>query len=105
MLRSVLDLGTVLAAPAAAMPTTTVEGVFENPAAAERAMDRLLEAGVGRHRIVGKLPEPQAADPYRSQACLLRVAARSPVDGEQIARLMRESGARETRDMKSGDVQ
>ena len=83
------------------MRNRTVMGIFDRPDDAEKLKDELLQAGIGRHRIlisrllidgepeespVGKLPDP----------CVVSVVVRSPVDREQIARLMLRHGARET---------
>jgi hypothetical protein len=71
------------------MRNRTVTGVFDRPSDAEKAKDELLEAGVARHRIV-------IGGEVRNGACLVAVVARSPVDRDHIARLMRRLGARET---------
>lgn len=90
------------------MPTPTVMGIFDSADDAEKAMDELLHAGIARHRIVvsgpvsyddvvGKLPDPQAFDDAVPMgACVVSVAARSHVDKERIAELMRRLGARDT---------
>jgi hypothetical protein len=54
------------------MANPRIAGIFETPVAAERAKERLLENGV------------------------LTVVARSQVEKENIAALMRRSGARDT---------
>jgi hypothetical protein len=92
----------------------TVTGIFDRPSDAEKVKDELLEAGVARHRIVisrlgteenvdaddsivGELPDPEKlGEAAPSGACLVAVVARSPVDRQHIARLMRRLGARET---------
>ena len=81
-------------------------GIFDRPSDAEKLKDELVEAGIALHRIVisrpddivGKLPDPGkgAEPPLPARACLVAVVARSPVDREQIARLMLRHGARET---------
>jgi len=83
------------------MRNRTVMGIFDRPGDAEKLKDELLEAGVGRHRIlisrlvideaddspVGRVPDP----------CVVSVVVRSPVDREQIAELMLRHGARDTK--------
>ncbi len=90
------------------MPTPTVMGIFDTPDDAEKAMDELLHAGVARHRIVisgplsdddivGTLPDPEAfGEALPRGACVVSVTARSHVDKQQIAELMRRIGARGT---------
>jgi hypothetical protein len=91
------------------MPAPTIMGIFDRPSDAERVMDELLEAGVARHRIVirrqnqpdepivGEVPDPSKFDDaVRSGACVVAVAARSYVDKQNIAQLMRRYGARDT---------
>jgi hypothetical protein len=95
------------------MRNRTVMGIFDRPSDAEKAKDELLEAGIARHRIVisslarnggdaddsvvGEVPDPeQMREAVRSGACLVAVVARSPLDRQHIARLMRRLGARET---------
>jgi hypothetical protein len=83
------------------MRNRTVMGIFDRPGDAEKLKDELLQAGIGRHRIlisrlvigdesedspVGKVPDP----------CVVSVVVRSPVDREQIAELMLRYGARDT---------
>jgi hypothetical protein len=65
------------------MRNRKVTGIFNRPSDAEKLKDELLEAGVALHRIV--ISDKTVA-----------VVARSPVDREQIARLMLECGAKET---------
>ena len=65
------------------MRNRKVTGIFERRGDAEKVKDELLEAGVALHRIV--VSDKTVA-----------VVARSPLDREQIARLMLECGARET---------
>jgi hypothetical protein len=76
------------------MRNRTVMGIFDRPSDAEKLKDELLEAGVASHRIVitrsGQAPE--AAE----RSCRMEVVARSPLDRDQIARLMLQHGARET---------
>jgi hypothetical protein len=92
----------------------TVTGIFDRPSDAEKVKEQLLEAGVALHRIVisrlgtmdgvdpddsvvGDVPDPERlGDEVRNGACLLAVVARSPVDRQHIAQLMRRLGARET---------
>ena len=83
------------------MRNRTVMGIFDRPGDAEKLKDELLEAGIGRHRIlisrlvideaddspVGRVPDP----------CVVSVVVRSPVDREQIAELMLRHGARDTK--------
>lgn len=101
------------------MQNRTVMGIFDRPDDAEKLKDELLEAGVARHRIVisrlathdrqagddafvGEVPDPeQLAQAVRSVACVVSVVARSPLDKEEIARLMRRHGARETIETRS----
>lgn len=80
------------------MASRKIAGIFENPDAAEHAKEKLLQAGVALHRIVVSTPanDDQVAAPWRSSTCMVTVAARSEVDREQIAELMRSSGARNT---------
>ena len=88
------------------MRNRKVMGIFERPGDAEKLKEELLEAGIARHRIVisrredtivGEVPEPgTGGGPAPARACLVAVVARSPVDREQIARLMLRHGARET---------
>lgn len=90
------------------MPTPTIMGIFDRPSDAERVRDELLEAGVARHRIVisrnqgdepivGEVPDPSKfGEAVRSGACVVAVAARSYVDKQNIAQLMRRHGARDT---------
>lgn len=83
------------------MRNRTVMGIFDRPGDAEKLKDELLQAGIGRHRIlisrlvideeaedspVGRVPDP----------CVVSVVVRSPVDREQIAELMLRHGARDT---------
>ena len=70
------------------MRNRKVTGIFERPGDAEKLKEELLEAGVALHRIV--ISDRTVA-----------VVARSPVDREQIARLMMERGARETRESRT----
>ena len=83
------------------MRNRTVMGIFDRPRDAEKLKDELLEAGIGRHRIlisrlvideaddspVGRVPDP----------CVVSVVVRSPVDREHIAELMLRHGARDTK--------
>jgi hypothetical protein len=83
------------------MRNRTVMGIFDRPGDAEKLKDELLDAGIGRHRIlisrlvieeadespVGRVPDP----------CVVSVVVRSPVDREQIAELMLRHGARDTK--------
>jgi hypothetical protein len=90
------------------MPAPTIMGIFDRPSDAEKVMDELLEAGVARHRIVirrpnqpdepivGEVPDPSKFGAVRSGACVVAVAARSYVDKQNIAQLMRRHGARDT---------
>ena len=87
------------------MRNRKVMGIFERPGDAEKLAEELLEAGIARHRIVisrsdesvvGKVPEPGKRAQAPTRTCLVAVVARSPVDREQIARLMLRHGARET---------
>jgi hypothetical protein len=80
------------------MASRKIAGIFENPDAAEHAKEKLLEAGVALHRIVVSLPanDDRVAPPWRSETCMVTVAARSEVDKENIARLMLSRGARDT---------
>jgi hypothetical protein len=65
------------------MRNRKVMGIFDRPSDAEKLKDELLAAGIARHRIV-------------VSRSLVAVVARSPLDREQIARLMLRHGARET---------
>jgi hypothetical protein len=101
------------------MRNRTVMGIFDRPGDAEKVKEELLEAGVARHRIVisrlgaerlgaepdidsddaivGEFPDPEKlGEAAQSGACLVAVVARSPLDRQQIARLMLRYGARET---------
>jgi hypothetical protein len=87
------------------MRNRKVMGIFDRPGDAEKLAEELLEAGIARHRIVisrseesivGKVPEPGKRAHAPARTCLVAVVARSPVDREQIARLMLRHGARET---------
>jgi hypothetical protein len=94
------------------MRNRTVMGIFDRPSDAEKVKEELLEAGIARHRIVisrsitedgadeslvGQVPDPEKlGEAVRSGACLVAVVARSPLDRQQIARLMLRHGARET---------
>jgi hypothetical protein len=83
------------------MRNRTVMGIFDRPGDAEKLKEELVEAGIGRHRIlisrlvidegedspVGHVPDP----------CVVSVVVRSPVDREHIAELMLRHGARDTR--------
>ena len=77
------------------MRNRTITGIFDHSSDAEKAKDELLDAGVARHRIVisrlGTEDRVESDNP-----CLVEVVARSPVDREHIAQLMRRLGARET---------
>lgn len=81
------------------MRNRTVMGIFDRPSDAEKAKDELLEAGIARHRIVvsrlGSRPAHDADDAILGDI-MVSVVARSPIDREQIARLMLRLGARET---------
>lgn len=47
--------------------------------------------------LVGRFPDPEdLGEAIRSGACVVAVVARSPLDRQQIARLMMQHGARET---------
>jgi hypothetical protein len=79
------------------MRARRIAGIFENPVAAEHAKEKLLEAGVALHRIVVSAPANDSIAPeWRSATRVVTVAARSEVEKERIARLMRSSGARDT---------
>jgi hypothetical protein len=79
------------------MANPRIAGIFEDPVAAERAKERLLEAGVALHRIVVSAPANDSIAPqWRSATRVVTVAARSEVEKERIARLMLSSGARDT---------
>jgi hypothetical protein len=88
------------------MRNRKVMGIFDRPSDAEKLKEELLHVGIARHRIVvtrsgdsivGKVPEPGTSGAHApSRTCLVAVVARSPVDREQIARLMLRHGARET---------
>ena len=87
------------------MRNRTVMGIFDRPDDAEKLKDELLQAGIGRHRIlisrlvieepedslVGKVPDP----------CVVSVVVRSPVDRQHIAELMLRHGARDTAQKRS----
>ena len=72
------------------MASPKVAGIFESVDDAERALARLLEAGVAIHRIALSGERPH------STVRVLTVAARSQVDKLQIAELMLSAGARDT---------
>jgi hypothetical protein len=72
------------------MASPRIAGIFEDPEAAERAKEKLLQAGVALHRIV------VSGERAYSTTRVLTVAARSPVECEHIAELMKRSGARHT---------
>jgi hypothetical protein len=85
------------------MRNRKVMGIFDRPSDAEKLREELLEAGIARHRIVisrtedaivGKIAEPPTQ--LLGRTCLVAVVARSPLDRENIARLMLRHGARET---------
>jgi hypothetical protein len=76
------------------MRNRTVMGIFDRPSDAEKAKDELLEAGVARHRIA--ITRAGQAEAPAQPGCRMEVVARSPLDREQIARLMLAHGARET---------
>ena len=88
------------------MRNRKVMGIFDRASDAEKLKEELLQAGIARHRIVvtpsgesivGKVPEPGTSGTHApARTCLVAVVARSPVDREQIARLMLRHGARET---------
>jgi len=72
------------------MASPRIVGIFEDPEAAERAKEKLLQAGVALHRIV------VSGERAYSTTRLISVVARSPVDREHIADLMKRNGARDT---------
>ena len=72
------------------MASPKIAGIFDSTDAAEQARERLLEAGVALHRIV------VSAERAHSRVRVVTVAARSEVDKDHIAELMRRSGARDT---------
>jgi len=72
------------------MTSPRIIGVFEDPVAAERAKETLLQSGVALHRIV------VSGERAYSSICVVTVAARSPVEREYIANLMKRHGARDT---------
>ena len=72
------------------MANPRIVGIFEDPEAAERAKETLLQSGVALHRIV------VSGERAYSSTCVVTVAARSPVEREHIAALMRRYGARDT---------
>ena len=76
------------------MRNRTVVGIFDRPSDAEKVKAELVDAGVALHRIVisGAGAERREWD----RRCTIEVVARSPLDREEIARLMRRLGARET---------
>jgi hypothetical protein len=76
------------------MRNRKVMGIFDRPSDAEKVKDELLEAGVARHRIV--ITRSGQAAAAAEPGCRMEVVARSPLDREQIARLMLAHGARET---------
>jgi len=69
----------------------TVMGIFDRPGDAEKVKDELLEAGIARHRIIVSRHDTESGS-----AAEVAVVARSPLDRQHIARLMRRLGARET---------
>jgi len=72
------------------MANPKIAGIFESVDDAERARERLLEAGVALHRIV------VSSERAHSRVRVITVAARSEVDKDHIAELMKRSGARDT---------
>ena len=72
------------------MTSPRIVGIFEDPEAAERAKETLLQSGVALHRIV------VSGERAYSSICVVTVAARSPVEREHIANLMKRHGARDT---------
>lgn len=76
------------------MRNRTVVGIFDRPSDAQKVKDELVDAGVALHRIViGGTARKRGEWDRR---CVLEVVARSPVDRDEIARLMLRHGARET---------
>jgi hypothetical protein len=72
------------------MASPKIAGIFESVDDAERARERLLEEGVALHRIV------VSSERAHSRVRVVTVAARSEVDKDHIAELMKRSGARDT---------
>ena len=72
------------------MASPRIVGIFEDPEAAQRTKEKLLQAGVALHRIV------VSGERAYSTVCVVTVAARSPVEREHIAELMKRYGARDT---------
>ena len=85
------------------MPKPTVVGIFDSADDAKKVKDELLQSGVAAHRIVvGKIPDPELLEEEeRGGTCMVAVVARSHVDKEQIASLMRRNGARGTREARA----
>jgi hypothetical protein len=81
------------------MRNRTVMGIFDRPSDAEKVKDELLEAGIARHRIVisrlGTDHDIESDDSIVGEVHV-EVVARSPLDRQEIARLMLRHGARET---------
>jgi hypothetical protein len=73
------------------MASPRIVGIFEDPEAADRAKETLLQSGVALHRIV------VSGERAYSSVCVVTVAARSPVEREHIAALMRRYGATPSR--------
>jgi hypothetical protein len=72
------------------MTNPKIAGIFDSAHSAEQARERLLEAGVAIHRIVVSAERPH------STVRVVTVAARSQVDKQHIAELMKRSGAQDT---------
>lgn len=85
------------------MAKPTVVGIFDTTDDAEKVKEELLHAGVAAHRIVvGKIPDPDLLEEEeRGGTCMVAVVARSHVDKEHIAALMRRNGARGTREAQA----
>lgn len=75
------------------MRNRTVMGIFDRPGDAEKVKDELLEAGIARHRIIVSRHDTESGSAAEVEVA---VVARSPLDRQHIARLMRRLGARET---------
>jgi hypothetical protein len=94
------------------MRNRTVMGIFDRPSDAEKVKDELLQAGVARHRIMmsrlatedgiaAEAPGQSYVNQNESDdsvigGCVVAVVARTPLDRQHIARLMRRHGARQT---------
>ncbi|HEX2241419.1 MAG TPA: hypothetical protein VHJ82_09795 [Actinomycetota bacterium] len=76
--------------------------VTEDGIAAEAPGQSYENQHAGDEAFVGEVPDPEKfAEAVRRSACVVSVVARSPIDKQQIARLMRRHGARQTVETRS----